>query len=41
VIRASGIGDPDRPAELGLAVAAELFELGAREVMAIRLREER
>lgn len=34
VIRASGIGTPDRPAELGLAVAAELFELGAREVMA-------
>ena len=34
VIRASGIGSPDRPAELGLAVAAELFELGAREVMA-------
>jgi len=33
VIRASGIGNPDRPAELGLAVAAELFELGAREVM--------
>jgi hydroxymethylbilane synthase len=34
VIRASGIGTPDRPAQLGLAVAAELFELGAREVMA-------
>ena len=34
VIRASGIGTPDRAAELGLAVAAELFELGAREVMA-------
>ena len=33
VIRASGIGKPDRPAELGLAVAAELVELGAREVM--------
>ena len=33
VIRASGIGTPDRPAELGLAVAAELVELGAREVM--------
>lgn len=33
VIRASGIGNPDRPAELGLAVAAELIELGAREVM--------
>ncbi len=34
VIRASGIGTSDRAAELGLAVAAELFELGAREVMA-------
>ena len=34
VIRASGIGTPDRAAELGRAVAAELFELGAREVMA-------
>jgi hydroxymethylbilane synthase len=34
VIRASGIGAPGRAAELGLAVAAELFELGAREVMA-------
>jgi hydroxymethylbilane synthase len=33
VIRASGIGDPGRPAALGLRVAAELFELGAREVM--------
>ena len=33
VIRASGIGNPGRPAELGLSVAAELFELGAREVM--------
>jgi hydroxymethylbilane synthase len=33
VIRASGIGIPGRPAELGLSVAAELFELGAREVM--------
>ena len=41
VIRASGIGNPDRAAELGLAVAAELFELGAREVMSIRLRDER
>jgi len=41
VIRASGIGDPDRPAELGLAVAAELVELGAREVMSVRLRDER
>ena len=37
VIRASGIGDPDRPAELGLSVAAEVFELGAREVMSIGL----
>lgn len=37
VIRASGIGNPGRPAELGLSVAAELFELGAREVMAIGL----
>jgi hydroxymethylbilane synthase len=33
VIRASGIGTPGRAAELGLAVAAELLELGAREVM--------
>ena len=37
VIRASGIGSPGRPAELGLSVAAELFELGAREVMSIGL----
>ena len=37
VIRASGIGNPGRPAELGLSVAAELFELGAREVMSIGL----
>ena len=36
VIRASGVGSPDRAAELGLAVAAELFELGAREVMSVR-----
>ena len=35
VIRASGIGDPDRPAALGLRVAAELVELGAREVMSV------
>ena len=28
VIRASGVGTPGRSAELGLAVAAELFELG-------------
>jgi hydroxymethylbilane synthase len=34
VIRASGIGTPDRARELGLSVAAELFELGAREVLA-------
>jgi hydroxymethylbilane synthase len=33
VIRASGIGIPDRAAELGRSVAAELFELGARELM--------
>jgi len=33
VIRASGIGPPGRAAELGLSVAAELLELGAREVM--------
>lgn len=33
VIRASGIGSPDRSRELGLAVAAELFELGARTLM--------
>ena len=33
VIRASGIGTPDRARELGLSVAEELFELGAREVM--------
>lgn len=33
VIRASGIGSPDRARELGLSVAAELFELGAREVL--------
>jgi hydroxymethylbilane synthase len=36
VIRASGIGTPDRARELGLSVAEELFELGAREVMAVR-----
>ena len=35
VIRASGIGTPGRPVELGLSVAAELFELGAREVMSL------
>ena len=33
VIRASGIGSPGRAAELGLSVAAELVDLGAREVM--------
>ncbi|MGD1171963.1 hydroxymethylbilane synthase [Mycobacterium seoulense] len=34
VIRASGIGAADRARELGISVAAELFELGARELMA-------
>lgn len=34
VIRASGIGTPGRARELGLSVAAELFELGARELIA-------
>ncbi|MCG7596519.1 hydroxymethylbilane synthase [Mycobacterium sp. PSTR-4-N] len=33
VIRASGIGTPERARELGLSVAAELFELGARELL--------
>jgi hydroxymethylbilane synthase len=33
VIRVSGIGTPGRAAELGLSVAAELFDLGARDVM--------
>ena len=33
VIRASGIGTPSRPRELGLSVAEELFELGARELV--------
>ncbi|MGV0793898.1 hydroxymethylbilane synthase [Mycolicibacterium sp. XJ1819] len=33
VIRASGVGTPDRARELGLSVAEELFELGARELM--------
>ncbi|WP_343602637.1 hydroxymethylbilane synthase [Mycobacterium sp.] len=33
VIRASGIGGADRARELGLSVAAELVELGARELM--------
>jgi len=36
VIRASGIGTADRAAELGRSVAAELFELGARELMSAR-----
>jgi hydroxymethylbilane synthase len=34
VIRASGIGTTERAADLGVSVAAELFELGARELMA-------
>lgn len=34
MIRASGIGTPERARELGLSVAAELFELGARDVLA-------
>lgn len=33
VIRASGVGTCGRARELGLSVAAELFELGARELM--------
>ncbi|WP_174266941.1 hydroxymethylbilane synthase [Mycolicibacterium sediminis] len=33
VIRASGIGTPDRARELGLSVAGELFELGARDLL--------
>ncbi|HEX7322703.1 MAG TPA: hydroxymethylbilane synthase [Mycobacterium sp.] len=33
VIRASGVGTPDRARELGVSVARELFELGARELM--------
>ncbi|GFG73374.1 hydroxymethylbilane synthase [Mycobacterium botniense] len=33
VIRASGTGTPGRARELGLSVAAELFALGARELM--------
>ena len=33
VIRASGIGSPERARELGLSVAAELFELGARDLL--------
>src|SRR4029450_2429117 len=34
VIRASGIGTPGRAVDLGVSVAAELFELGARELIA-------
>lgn len=34
VIRASGIGTTERARELGLVVAAELFELGARDLLA-------
>ncbi|WP_066898049.1 hydroxymethylbilane synthase [Mycolicibacterium houstonense] len=33
VIRASGIGTPGRAADLGVSVAAELFDLGARELL--------
>jgi len=33
VIRASGVATPERARELGSSVAAELFELGARELM--------
>ncbi|MFA7509613.1 MAG: hydroxymethylbilane synthase [Mycolicibacterium vanbaalenii] len=33
VIRATGIGTPDRARELGLSVAEELFELGARDLL--------
>ena len=40
VIRASGVGTPGRSAELGLSVAAELFELGAREVMSNNFRDD-
>jgi hydroxymethylbilane synthase len=36
VIRASGIGTPGRARDLGISVAKELFELGARELMADR-----
>jgi hydroxymethylbilane synthase len=39
VIRASGIGRPDRARELGLSVAAELFELGARDLLDERGRD--
>lgn len=40
VIRASGIGTADRAADLGVSVAAELFELGARELLVERGSEE-
>ena len=39
VIRASGVGAPERARELGISVAGELFELGARELMSARERE--
>lgn len=41
VIRASGIGTPERARELGISVAAELFDLGARDLMPDRTRAER
>ncbi len=40
MIRASGIGTPDRAADLGVSVAAELYELGARELLVERGSEE-
>ena len=39
VIRSSGIGAPGRARELGLSVAAELFELGARDLLHQRGRQ--
>ncbi|MDV3125558.1 hydroxymethylbilane synthase [Mycobacterium sp. 21AC1] len=36
VIRATGIGTPSQAADLGVSVAAELFELGARELLVER-----
>jgi hydroxymethylbilane synthase len=39
MIRASGIGTPDRARELGLSVAAELFDLGARDLLDQRTTE--
>lgn len=39
VIRASGVGTPGRARELGLSVAAELFELGARDLLDERGRD--